>query len=235
MRTTTPAPPLPVRRVCGNGTPDTPKSLQHPFTNPLDPGCNILAVDGEAGRAQPPCAATLPCRLSGARRTSSAGFEGLERVVTCSCAVVKWVRRGGRLRPGNARIVTACGAAKFTDKESSLEHDRSVARSRIDHGLSWFSPAQPQRVLGPAPPCSAARPLAGDAAKSAIINEYRREMLVNSRLLMDFLRTYSAARLDDSFADTFQIELLVIGSALVQRIEREQSTPFPLYQAPTES
>jgi regulator of sigma D len=75
------------------------------------------------------------------------------------------------------------------------------------------------------------RHLAGDAAKTAIINEYRREMLANSRQIMDFLRTYSAARLDDSFADAFQIELLLIGSALVHRIEREQSTLFPLYQA----
>lgn len=75
------------------------------------------------------------------------------------------------------------------------------------------------------------RNLATDLAKTAIINQYRREMLVNSRQIMDFLRTYSAARLDDSFADSFQIELLVIGSALVQRIEREQSTLFPLYQA----
>jgi hypothetical protein len=75
------------------------------------------------------------------------------------------------------------------------------------------------------------RQLAGDAAKTAIINEYRREMLVNSRQIMDFLRTYSAVRLDDSFAEPFQIELLVIGSALVQRIEREQSVLFPLYQA----
>ena len=75
------------------------------------------------------------------------------------------------------------------------------------------------------------RQLAADPAKTAIINEYRREMLVNSRQIMDFLRTYSAARLDDAFAETFQIELLVIGSALVQRIEREQSTLFPMYQA----
>jgi len=75
------------------------------------------------------------------------------------------------------------------------------------------------------------RQLAGDPAKTAIINEYRREMLINSRQIMDFLRTYSSARLDDSFAETFQIELLVIGSALVQRIEREQTTLFPLYQA----
>jgi hypothetical protein len=75
------------------------------------------------------------------------------------------------------------------------------------------------------------RQLAADPAKTAIINEYRREMLVNSRQIMDFLRTYSAARLDDTFAEPFQIELLVIGSALVQRIEREQTTLFPLYQA----
>jgi len=75
------------------------------------------------------------------------------------------------------------------------------------------------------------RNLATDLAKVAIINEYRREMLANSRQIMDFLRTYSSAQLDDSFADTFQVELLVIGSALVQRIEREQSTLFPLYKA----
>jgi len=75
------------------------------------------------------------------------------------------------------------------------------------------------------------RNMATDLAKTATINEYRREMLANSRQIMDFLRTYSAARLDDSFADSFQSELLVIGSALVQRIEREQSTLFPLYKA----
>ena len=75
------------------------------------------------------------------------------------------------------------------------------------------------------------RQLADDAARTAIMNDYRREMLANSRQIMDFLRTYSAVRLDDSFAETFQIELLVIGSALVQRIEREQAALFPLYQA----
>ncbi len=75
------------------------------------------------------------------------------------------------------------------------------------------------------------RHLAGDAAKSAIINECRREMLDNSRQIMDFLRTYSATRLDDMSAKTFQIELLVIGSALAQRFEHEQASLYPLYQA----
>lgn len=73
--------------------------------------------------------------------------------------------------------------------------------------------------------------LDGDAGQTALLNQQRREMLGNSRLIMDFLRTYSAARLDDSFAETFQIELLSIGAALVQRIEREESNLFPLYRA----
>jgi len=75
------------------------------------------------------------------------------------------------------------------------------------------------------------RQLANDRAKSAIVNELRRDMLENSRLIMDFLRTYTAVRLDDSFADVFQTEFLAIGAALVQRMEREESTLFPLYRA----
>jgi hypothetical protein len=75
------------------------------------------------------------------------------------------------------------------------------------------------------------RQMAGDAEKSAMINEYRRDMLSSSREIMDFLRTYSSVRLDDSFANTFQIELLGIGAALVKRIDREQTKLFPLYKA----
>lgn len=75
------------------------------------------------------------------------------------------------------------------------------------------------------------RQLAPDPAKSAILSAHRREMLDNSREIMDFLRTYSAIRLDDQSVGMFQAELLVIGSALVKRIEREESTLYPLYQA----
>jgi len=75
------------------------------------------------------------------------------------------------------------------------------------------------------------RQLAFDPAQSAIVSEHRREMLDNSRVVMDFLRTYSAVRLDDSFADVFQTEFLAISAALVQRMEREESTLFPLYRA----
>ena len=75
------------------------------------------------------------------------------------------------------------------------------------------------------------RQVAGDPAKAALVGTHRREMLENSRKLMDFLRTYSGAPLDDGNAALFQTELLVIGAALVQRIEREQTSLFPLYQA----
>jgi len=56
-------------------------------------------------------------------------------------------------------------------------------------------------------------------------------MLGNSRQIMDFLRTYSAVRLDDTFADTFQIRIADDRVGAVQRIEREQSTLFPCIQA----
>lgn len=75
------------------------------------------------------------------------------------------------------------------------------------------------------------RQLAHDPAKTALVNEHRRDMLDNARRIMDFLRTYSAVRLDDSFADVFQTEFLAIGAALVQRIEREETTLYPLYQS----
>jgi regulator of sigma D len=75
------------------------------------------------------------------------------------------------------------------------------------------------------------RQVASDPAKAALVNSHRREMIENSRRLIDFFRTYSTAPLDDGNASLFQTELLVIGAALVQRIEREQTSLFPLYKA----
>jgi regulator of sigma D len=75
------------------------------------------------------------------------------------------------------------------------------------------------------------RQLSEDAVYSSLINTVRRELLDNSRQIMEFLRTYSAMRLDDNSAQMFQTELISIGEALMQRIEREESSLFPLYQA----
>jgi len=75
------------------------------------------------------------------------------------------------------------------------------------------------------------RQLADDPVYSALVNTVRRDMLDNSRQIMEFLRTYSGMRLDDQTGQMFQTELMAIGEALMQRIEREESSLFPLYQA----
>jgi len=75
------------------------------------------------------------------------------------------------------------------------------------------------------------RQLADDPVYSALVNTVRRDMLDNSRQIMEFLRTYSGMRLDDQSGQMFQTELMSIGEALMQRIEREESSLFPLYQA----
>ena len=75
------------------------------------------------------------------------------------------------------------------------------------------------------------RQLADDPVYASLINTVRRELLDNSRQVMEFLRTYSAIRLDDNSGQMFQTELMSIGEALMQRIEREESSLFPLYQA----
>jgi hypothetical protein len=69
-----------------------------------------------------------------------------------------------------------------------------------------------------------------DAARSAVVNNHRRVMLDHSRLVMDFLRTYSAARLDDSYADQFQGEFLAVGAAMVDHMESEETGLYPLYR-----
>jgi regulator of sigma D len=74
---------------------------------------------------------------------------------------------------------------------------------------------------------------AASAETSARISAHRQEMLANSRLIIDFLRTYSVARLDDAYAGEFQNELLAIGAALVQRIELEETNLYPLYRPTT--
>lgn len=71
----------------------------------------------------------------------------------------------------------------------------------------------------------------GDAERTAVINTVRRESLESGREILDALRTYAAVRLDDQGAEMFQAELFDIGTRLMQRMEREESTLFPLYRA----
>ena len=71
---------------------------------------------------------------------------------------------------------------------------------------------------------------ADDADRNSFINAVRRDMLETGREILDSLRTYSAVRLDDQSAEMFQEELLQIGTAMMQRMEREEAGLFPLYK-----
>lgn len=73
------------------------------------------------------------------------------------------------------------------------------------------------------------RQLASDESSSRIINDFRSEMQGIGRVVMDFLRKYTETELDAGAAATFKAELEQIGAALVQRIQREEGTLYPLY------
>lgn len=73
------------------------------------------------------------------------------------------------------------------------------------------------------------RQLASDETSSKIISDFRSEMQTIGRVVMDFLRRYTESGVDAPGADRFRGELEEIGAALVQRIEREEGTLYPLY------
>jgi len=74
------------------------------------------------------------------------------------------------------------------------------------------------------------RLLAYHSESMTILNRQRSAMHHNSREIMDFLRTYSAIRLDSASAPMFQEEFLKIGATLMNRIENEENHLFPLYR-----
>ena len=74
-----------------------------------------------------------------------------------------------------------------------------------------------------------ARQLAGDEDSSQLVNEMRREMMGIGRTVMDFLRKYTDSPISPENTGHFKTELDGIGAALVQRIQREETSLYPLY------
>jgi regulator of sigma D len=74
-----------------------------------------------------------------------------------------------------------------------------------------------------------ARNVANDEDSSQLVNDMRREMMGIGRVVMDFLRKYTETPINPAEARQFKTELDGIGSALVQRIQREESALYPLY------
>ncbi|SCZ58485.1 hemerythrin domain-containing protein [Thiohalomonas denitrificans] len=73
------------------------------------------------------------------------------------------------------------------------------------------------------------RQFAHDDTKSELIRKFRREMDGIGRAATNFLRKYEAIGVNTELADAFKRDFNEVGQVLVQRIEREESTLYPLY------
>ena len=73
--------------------------------------------------------------------------------------------------------------------------------------------------------------LEGDADNVAIIHDFRREMNTIARAVIEFVKRYQTARFDEPQRKQFTDEYAKVGGLLAQRIEREESNLYPLYQA----
>lgn len=71
--------------------------------------------------------------------------------------------------------------------------------------------------------------LAGDPASHALIHEFRHEMDGIGKALVAFLGKYRDLATRPDLAAAFAEELAAVGGILVQRIEREEGTLYPLY------
>ncbi len=68
-----------------------------------------------------------------------------------------------------------------------------------------------------------------DEVTSELVKEFRHEMNDISKVVMAFLSKYETIGVDKHLAKSFARDLAAIGTALVERIEREEHTLYPLY------
>ncbi|WP_303901238.1 hemerythrin domain-containing protein [Thiohalomonas denitrificans] len=73
------------------------------------------------------------------------------------------------------------------------------------------------------------RQLAGDDTNSDLIHGFRREMDGIGKDVMNFLKKYETIGVDIDIATAFIRDFEAIGKVLVDRIEREEATLYPLY------
>lgn len=71
--------------------------------------------------------------------------------------------------------------------------------------------------------------LAHDAASHALIHEFRHEMDGIGKAVLAFLSKYRELDTQPNLAVSFGSDLKAIGKVLVERIEREEATLYPLY------
>jgi hemerythrin-like domain-containing protein len=73
------------------------------------------------------------------------------------------------------------------------------------------------------------RSLAGDATSSELIHGFRKEMDEIAKVALGFLRKYEAIGVDADLASRFAADFATLGKVLVERIQKEENTLYPLY------
>ncbi len=73
------------------------------------------------------------------------------------------------------------------------------------------------------------RQMAGDELNSDLIHGFRREMDSIGRNVLKFLKKYQTIGVDRELAPAFGRDFAAIGKVLVERIQQEESTLYPLY------
>lgn len=69
----------------------------------------------------------------------------------------------------------------------------------------------------------------GDPESTALVRSFRREMNAIARGVVDFVKKYQVAAFDDAMRREFMADYQTVYGLLAQRIEREESSLYPLY------
>lgn len=72
--------------------------------------------------------------------------------------------------------------------------------------------------------------LVGDDENIQLIRDFRREMNGIARAVVDFVKKYHLYEFDEYTRKSFLKEYAAVGGLLAQRIQREESNLYPLYQ-----
>jgi hemerythrin-like domain-containing protein len=71
--------------------------------------------------------------------------------------------------------------------------------------------------------------LVGDTISSELIHGFRKEMDEIAKVALGFLKKYETIGVDEDLAAHFAIDFATIGRVLVERIQKEENTLYPLY------
>jgi hypothetical protein len=69
----------------------------------------------------------------------------------------------------------------------------------------------------------------GDVESTALVRSFRREMNAIARGVVDFVKKYQVASFDETMRQEFMADYQTVYGLLAQRIEREESSLYPLY------